>query len=65
VPPRDPRALADAIADVLAEPERAARMGIAARARVERVFQWRDAAAGLAQVFEETLRAAHRRSRAA
>jgi glycosyltransferase involved in cell wall biosynthesis len=65
VPPRDARALAAAIADVLAEPDRALRMGRAARARVERVFQWRDAAAGLVQVFEDTLRAAHRRSRAA
>ncbi len=62
---RDPRAMADAIADVLAVPERAAQMGRAARARIERVFQWSDAAAGLIEVFEETLRAAHRRSRAA
>jgi glycosyltransferase involved in cell wall biosynthesis len=65
VPPRDARALAAAIADVLAEPERAERMGRAARNRILRVFQWRDAAAGLADVFEETLRAAHRRPRAA
>jgi glycosyltransferase involved in cell wall biosynthesis len=62
VAPKDPRAMADAIADVLAEPEKAARMGRAARARVERVFQWRDAAAGLVEVFEDTLRAAHRRA---
>ena len=34
-------------------------------ARVERVFQWKQAAAGLCEVFEETLRAAHRRPRAA
>lgn len=65
VPPRDPRALAAAIAELLAEPGRAERMGAAARARVERVFQWKQAAAGLCEVFEETLRAAHRRSRAA
>jgi glycosyltransferase involved in cell wall biosynthesis len=65
VPPRDPRALAAAIEEVLAEPERAERMGRAARARIQRVFQWRHAAAGLAQVFEETLRAAHGRSRSA
>jgi glycosyltransferase involved in cell wall biosynthesis len=62
VAPKDPRAMADAIAFVLAEPEKAARMGRAARARVERVFQWRDAAAGLVEVFEDTLRAAHRRA---
>jgi glycosyltransferase involved in cell wall biosynthesis len=63
VPPRDARALAAAIADVLAEPERAARMGCAARARVERIFRWKDTAAQLVEVFEDTRRAAHRRSR--
>ena len=65
VPPRDPRALADAIAEILAEPGRVEAMGRAARARVEQVFQWKDAAAGLVRVFEDTLRVAHGRSRAA
>jgi glycosyltransferase involved in cell wall biosynthesis len=65
VPPRDARAMADAILDVLADPARTKRMGRAARRRIENVFSWRDAAAGLVQVFEETLRAAHRRPRAA
>jgi glycosyltransferase involved in cell wall biosynthesis len=65
VPPRRPRELARAIEEILSEPGRAERMGRAARERVQKVFQWRDAAAGLAQVFEETRRAAHRRSRAA
>lgn len=65
VPPRDARALAGAIADLLSEPEKAERMGRAARARVERTFRWSTAAAGLVEVFEETLRAAHRRPRAA
>jgi len=65
VPPRDARAMADAIADVLADPVRTEQMGRAARTRVERVFRWSDAAAGLVDVFEETLRAAHRRPRAA
>ena len=51
--------------DVLADPARTRRMGRAARRRIENVFSWRDAAAGLVQVFEETLRAAHRRPRAA
>jgi glycosyltransferase involved in cell wall biosynthesis len=63
VPPRDAGALAAAIQDVLSDPARAQAMGRAARARVERVFQWRDAAARLIEVFEETLRAAHRRPR--
>ncbi len=65
VPPRNPEALAAAIRQLLADPARAARMGRAARQRIEHVFQWRDAAAGLAAVFEETVRAAHRRPRAA
>jgi glycosyltransferase involved in cell wall biosynthesis len=63
VPPRDPGALAAAIQEVLSDPARAEAMGRAARARIERVFQWRDAAARLIEVFEETLRAAHRRPR--
>jgi len=65
VPLRDARAMADAIAEVLAEPGRAEQMGRNARHRIERVFKWSDAAAGLVNVFEETLRAAHRRPRAA
>jgi glycosyltransferase involved in cell wall biosynthesis len=65
VPQRDPRALADAILSVLSEPGRAEAMGRAARARVQRLFQWKDAAENLACVFEDTLRAAHGRSRAA
>jgi len=63
VAPKDPRAMADAIADVLASPEKAAKMGRAARARVEHVFQWKNAAAELVQVFEDVLHAAaHRRA---
>jgi glycosyltransferase involved in cell wall biosynthesis len=65
VPARDPEALAAAIRDVLSEPDRAERMGRAARERVQRVFRWSDAAASLVDVFEETLRATHGRSRAA
>ncbi|MCZ6462944.1 MAG: glycosyltransferase family 4 protein [Proteobacteria bacterium] len=65
VPPRDARATADAVADLLAEPGRAEAMGRRARERVLSVFRWSDAAAGLVEVFEETRRAAHRRPRAA
>lgn len=65
VPPRDPRALAAAIRDVLATPERAERMGRAARERVLRTFRWSDAAARMATVLEEARRAPHRRPRAA
>ncbi len=65
VPPRDAPAMADAIRDILAEPGRAESMGRSARRRIERVFRWSDTAAGLVSVFEETLRAAHRRPRPA
>jgi glycosyltransferase involved in cell wall biosynthesis len=65
VPPRDPSAMAAAIREILAQPERAERMGRAARRRVERIFRWSDTAAGIAAVLEATLRAAHGRSRAA
>jgi len=65
VPPRDARAMADAISDILSEPGKAERIGATARRRIQRVFRWSDAAAQLADVFEETRRAAHRRSRAA
>ena len=65
VPPRNPRALADAIGCLLADPERIEQMGRAARERIQRVFPWQDTARDLVGVFEETLRAAHRRPRAA
>ncbi|MEM7411864.1 MAG: glycosyltransferase family 4 protein [Myxococcota bacterium] len=65
VPPRDPDAMAEAIRDVLTVPGRAESMGRAARERVKRLFQWDQAAEELVAVFEETLHAAHRRSRAA
>ena len=62
---RNPQALATAIAELLSDPQRCAQMGRNARARVQSVFRWSDAAAQLVEVFEETRRAAHRRSRAA
>ena len=65
VPPRDARALAAAIARVLADPLRLERMGRAARRRIQHTFRWSQAAERLVEVFEETRRAAHRRSRAA
>jgi glycosyltransferase involved in cell wall biosynthesis len=65
VAPRDPAGLAAAIQSVLADPARARRMGLAARARVAQLFRWGEAAERLVDVFEETRRAAHRRPRAA
>jgi len=63
VAPRDPRALAEAVRDLLADPARLAAMGRAARARIVSTFRWDAAAARLAAVLEETVRAAHRRPR--
>jgi glycosyltransferase involved in cell wall biosynthesis len=65
VPPRNPRVMADAMWEVLRDPEETTRMGRAARERVERIFQWDQAAAQLVDVFEEVIHAADRRSRAA
>jgi len=72
VPPRDARAMAAAIERLLADPERTAQLGRTARKRIQSVFQWRDTAqspaatsGGLRWGFQETPRAAHRRSRAA
>jgi glycosyltransferase involved in cell wall biosynthesis len=64
VPPRDPRSIAEAVEFVLGKPGRAERMGRAARARIQKSFRWSDAAAQLAEIFEETRRAAHGRPRA-
>jgi glycosyltransferase involved in cell wall biosynthesis len=65
VPPRDPRALAAACRELLADPVRLEAMGRAARTRIQQLFRWSDAAAQLTGVFEEVRRAADRRSRAA
>ena len=65
VPQRDARAMADAMWEILRDPAETDRMGQAARARVERLFQWDQAAAGLVDVFQEVMDAADGRSRAA
>lgn len=65
VAPREPRALAAAILELLADPARLDAMGRAARARVLSTFRWDEAAARLAGVLEDTIRAAHRRPRPA
>lgn len=43
-PPRDPEALAEAVVRLLSDADRRARMGAAARERVEREFTWRHVA---------------------
>ena len=65
VPPRNAQAMAEAMRDVLSDPQRTEQMGRDARVRVQSLFQWSDAAAHLVDVFQETLRATHGRSRAA
>lgn len=50
VPPRDPAALADACAALLADPARARRLGEAGRARVAQHFGWHRAAARMLEV---------------
>lgn len=65
VPQRNARAMADAMWEILRDPDETTRMGLAARERVQRLFQWDQAAAQLVDVFEEVIHAADRRSRAA
>jgi glycosyltransferase involved in cell wall biosynthesis len=55
VPPNDPRALADAAAKLLAEPERRRRMGEAGRQRVERDFSVGRMVAETAAVYRAAL----------
>lgn len=60
VAPRDPAAIAAAASALLADPARMARMGAAARERVEHVFRWRlvahDAVAGYHRALEAAAR---------
>jgi len=65
VPQRDAKAMADAMWEILKDPIETDRMGKAARARVEKLFQWDQAAEQMVDVFEEVINAAHSRSRAA
>ena len=57
-PPRDPRALADKVLAVLADPERALAMGAAARRRIEEEFSLQRSVAGAERAFEEVAAAA-------
>ncbi len=56
VPPRDPRALAAAISDALADPDRLAAWGTAGRERVLQRFDPAACAAAYVRVYEEALR---------
>jgi glycosyltransferase involved in cell wall biosynthesis len=60
VPPRDPRALADAIDQLLRDPRRCAVMGRSARRRILEHFTWEKAAEQLVEVYREVIGAHHR-----
>ena len=55
IPPRDPIALASAIDRLVADPELRRRMGAAARARVDAVFDIRQHVRAMEAVFDEML----------
>jgi alpha-maltose-1-phosphate synthase len=55
VPPADPRALADAINQVLRDPNKAREMGLAGRRRVEEQFSWSSIARKTLSMYEELL----------
>ena len=57
VPPADARALADAIASMLADPARRAAMGEAGVRRIERHFSWAVCAARTAELYRDVLAA--------
>jgi glycosyltransferase involved in cell wall biosynthesis len=61
VPPGDAAALADAIAALLADPERRASMGAAGARRIEQQFSWRACAEKTVALYEEVLAARSRR----
>jgi D-inositol-3-phosphate glycosyltransferase len=52
VPPRDPAALAAALADLLGDPERRRRFGATARRRAEERYSWATVAAGTLAAYE-------------
>ena len=60
VTPGDVGELEAAIAGLLDDPERRARMGKAGRQRVQELFSWRAVAAATAAAYEETIAAFHR-----
>ncbi len=55
LPPGDPDALAAALSTYVDDPERRRREGEAARARIEREFDWQNATAAYAAIYERLL----------
>jgi starch synthase len=62
VPPSRPDALAEALDEVLANPERAREMGRAGRRRVEAQFSWASIAERTEQVYGEAIHESRRTS---
>jgi glycosyltransferase involved in cell wall biosynthesis len=56
VPMRDPKALAEKINELLDDPAKRARMGMASRKRAEEEFDWKLIAARTKKVYEDVLR---------
>lgn len=51
VPPRDPRAIADSVNELISKPAKAERMGKAGRKRVEQNFTWDHTAEGYEKIY--------------
>ncbi len=64
VPPRRPQELAGAVAELLADPDRRARMGKAGRERVLSTYDWREVARMVEQNYREVLGKSARAPRA-
>lgn len=60
VPPRDPEAIADAMALLLDDPARRRRFGTAGRARVESRYSWTRVAADTARIYRQVMARAQR-----
>jgi len=56
VPPKDPKALAEAILEILKNPELAKKMGENGRKLVERKYSWKKITKKVMGVYEEVLR---------
>jgi len=65
VPPKDPGALADAIADLLRNPAKRDAIGAQCRQRMLDKFQWKDAAQNLVNIYRRAIDHAHGRPEAA
>lgn len=61
VPPKDPGALANAIAELLRDPARRDNLGAQARRRILKTFQWDNAAQELVAVYRKAIADAHGR----